>query len=215
MLDPVEFNPLRRLVHHALGWLALVVGVAVMGAIILTPAKEQLDQAKWYQGFVELYALRQHDQVRNYERFSSALSAGDPVVLSRLAFTHLRLKPEGTELVSVPQADYGNTTYHVSDGPAMIDSSDDAGDLTATDRYHLALIEQWLHTATPMVGRDYSAYEPRRDWVSRLATGSARVPLLVIGGLLIWAGLVMPGPATRDSAVLDDEAWVEGELDPE
>ncbi len=195
-----------------------MVGIAVIGVIAVTPAQHRLDHAKWYQGFVELYAQRQHEQVRNYERFSSALSAGDPVVLSRLAFTHLRLKPEGAELVSVPQTDFGNTTYHVSDQPAFIDSPEMSSDLTSTDRYHLALIEQWLHTSEPVVGIDYAHFQPRRDLVSRLATGTFRIPLLVIGAMLIWAGLMMPGSRRTDEADAgewDDEDWVEGELDPE
>lgn len=207
----------------------MLLGIAVIGAIVVTPAQQQLDRAQWYHGFVKLYAQREHEQVRNYERFSSALSAGDPVVLSRLAFTHLRLKPEGSELVSVPMTDFGNTTYHVSDQPSFIDSpdaSDVSDDLTSSDRYHLALIEQWLHTNEPVVGIDYLHYKPRQDTVSRLATGPAKVPLLAIGAMLIWAGLMMPGgkPSGEASSIEDefeeeyedefeDDGWVQAELD--
>ena len=50
----------------------------------------------------------------------------------------------------------------------------------------------------------------------RLATGNKRLILLALGGVFLLCGLILPGPAPKPpAAVEDDEEFVEAEIDVE
>jgi len=85
------------------GWVLLCAGLAIVAAGVLLPAwrssealrvqrDQMLEQAQWMQ--------RQRD---TYERVRVAVDQNDPLILQRLAFHHLRLKPEHAGLITVDQ----------------------------------------------------------------------------------------------------------------
>lgn len=85
------------------GWVLLCAGLSIVAAGVLLPAwrssealrvqrDQMLEQARWME--------RQRD---TYERVRVAVDQNDPTILQRLAFHHLRLKPEDADLIKIDE----------------------------------------------------------------------------------------------------------------
>jgi len=205
-------GPMNRVLAHLLGWASLVVGAALIAAIMLVPPWLELQYAQWEHGLIEACAATQREQVEAYEHFASALTSNDPVLLQRLAHHHLRLKPSDTELVSLP--------IRAADGTGLrfVDLAVDGHSaLESQPAPETTLLEQWLHKPHPIVGIDYPAYVGPDHMFIRLTTGNQRMTLLALGGVFLLCGLIMPGPARAASAAASqqEEEFVPAEIDEE
>lgn len=180
-----EPAPLPERVAAALpGWVLLVCGVAVAGAAVLVPSWLEVRQLRWQQEVMEMQARQLQQQASGYERFREALAADDPVLLERLAFVHLRVKPAGVSPLVVPVSQRGGP------GVGVLRRGADHGampELTLLDPS--ASIDAWLHTPMPREGVDYQAYQPIQSRLVRLTTGISRLVLLVAGLCFVAAGL--------------------------
>jgi hypothetical protein len=90
---------------HKAAWLLFISGLALLGVTLLTPA--------WHAG--HLLAAQEHilraqsDQLsrqeRAYRSFLAAVDRRHPVLMRRLAFDQLRLKPVGTTVLPTQMKD--------------------------------------------------------------------------------------------------------------
>ncbi|MEL7088280.1 MAG: hypothetical protein AAGL98_07530, partial [Planctomycetota bacterium] len=100
-------------------------------------------------------------QTQRYEEFSAAIAADDPVVLERLAMTHLRMTMVGKHPLRVRPVEQ------------------ETGDIGA-----------WLAVPQPVLGRDVPFYAAPRNRLVRLVTGPGRPAFLVVGLVCLIAGVL-------------------------
>jgi hypothetical protein len=117
-----------------------------------------------------------------YVDFQAALEADEPVLLERLAFTQLRLKPIGTETADL----------RPTDPAAVIDSPDPDAIRQVTMNWQSAQpIEYWL--SRPQLAPDAQAapaiVRPRETRLIRAVTGDNRIWVAAFGALLLIVGL--------------------------
>lgn len=150
------------------GWLFTAAGAALLAVVVLTPAWLDQHEAAWRLGVMRAQANALASQRNNYETFAAALQADDPVLLERLALTHLNLSLEGKHAVRLTQ-------------PASAGTAD---------------VGAWLAVPQPVIGRDLPAYAPPTNRLVRVATGPGRPALLAIG-LACLIGGIFYGPGSR------------------
>lgn len=85
------------------GWLYLTSGLALIAMCMLTPAWLTCRQLGWQWEVMEHQNRRLTEQQKRFEQFHQALVTDDPIILERLAFTQLRLKPKGHKLLGHPE----------------------------------------------------------------------------------------------------------------
>ena len=169
---------LGKLIHnrvpgHVLSLLFLLVGMGLVAAVILMPTYLENRELEWQRDLLRLQAQRMAEQDAAYRQSLAALGRGEPVLLERLAYEYLNLKPAQTTLV-------GQTP-----------SSEDTEKVARR-------IEDWVRRPLPVVGVDLPALQPLPSHKARLAhvaTGRARLPMLILGAALVVLGLILPGPA--------------------
>jgi hypothetical protein len=191
----------------------MFLGLSIIASVVLIPPYIKMEEKRWEQGLIELYAKRQQSKVQDYEYFSLALSSDDPVLLERLAYRHLRLKPkDGTFIAVAPSADFD---YHPDTVTTVSDSRENTSGtadwaldtVLNNDHYELALIEQWLHQPNPQVGVDYPQWRPFEGSIVRLSTGPMRFPLLIVAGIFIMLSFMVPGPAVTKDKTKNKWEW--------
>jgi len=177
---------------HLCGWLLFLGGFAVLGAAILLPSWRTARQLAAQRSVLRLQAEHLASQQEAYGRFHEALAQRHPVLLQRLAFGHLGLKPVGTEMLGdrygrSPDGDHSSTHAAVALAPAD------------------ASVGAWLHRPLPpdaarIEGPIGSLVVP--DAGSRLGGlpfGAGRVSAMAIGTLALVIGLLMPLGKIGDS----------------
>lgn len=180
-----------RVVGGLLGWVFVVVGVAAIAASALIPAYLDTLDTREQRKLIEAKAQQLRDERERYRDFHLALSADDPILLERLAFTQLRLKPVGTDT-----ADFGPI-----DPAAVIDSPDpDAIRQVAMQWRSSQSVEYWL-SRPDLKQQAQLAVEierPRDTRLIRTATGEYRPFVAGFGALVLLFG-VWPrrGPANN------------------
>ena len=206
---------MNRVLAHFIGWASLAIGAALVAMVVLVSPWLELHYTQWERGWMEACARSQQEQVEAYEHFASALASNDPVLLQRLAYHHLRLKPSRAQIVSLPGGDFALAGTNLTSGNEAVEPLP----LTRAGDAHSGLVEQWLHKSYPVVGLDYPAYEPPDNMAIRLATGGKRILLLVLGGVFLLCGLQMPGPKPAAAPALptpatdDADEFVTAEID--
>lgn len=204
---------MNRVVAHLIGWASLGIGAALIAMVMLVSPWLELHYAQWERGWIEACAKTQQDQVEAYEHFASALSSNDPVLLQRLAYHHLRLKPSRAQIVSLPGTAGALAGANLTSGNEAVEPLP----LTRAGDSRSGLVEQWLHKAYPVIGIDYPAYGAPDHMAIRLATGPKRILLLALGGLFLLCGLLMPGPAPAlapaSVSLENDDEFVDAEID--
>ena len=150
------------------GWLFTAAGAALLAVVVLTPAWLDQHEAAWRLSVMRAQADALARQRSNYETFATALQADDPVVLERLALTHLNLSLSGKHAVRLTE-------------PASAGTAD---------------VGAWLAVPQPVIGRDLPAYVAPQNRLVRLATGPGRPALLATGLACLIAGFLY-GPAGR------------------
>jgi hypothetical protein len=151
-------------------WIFLAAGVAICAAALLVPAYLENRQLLWQQGLQARQYQTMLRQEQDYRNTLRALDLNDPVLLERLAYPYLHLKPAGTT-------------------PMLV-----AGHGAPADRF--APVDVWLRRDMPKVGVDYPAYTPLESPWLRLVTGTMRLPALAVGAFMIFLSL-LPVARTR------------------
>jgi hypothetical protein len=153
--------------------------------VLITPEWMGWRELVWQRDVLKIQSERLETQRASYEQFNDALAADDPVLLERLAFTQLRVKPAGKRLINdlwaVAGPDSGAT-------PGAAQASD--GQLYAGSE----VIESWLASPQPVVGRDIQPLRVIDSRLTRLTRGPARYVLLTVAVLCLVAGLLPNDP---------------------
>ncbi|GAB4110789.1 MAG: hypothetical protein Kow00105_19540 [Phycisphaeraceae bacterium] len=197
-------NPLDTLLTALASWLPVVGGMTLLGMVLITPQWLDWRELAWQRDVLEIQADRLQSQRERYTRFYEALSADDPVLLERLAFTQLRLKPVGKRVM--PDL---FVSGQAPNRPAISSAS-------SVIRQHPAepfnppqeaeAIEAWLAAPQPIVGRDIPPLAPMNTRLTRLTQGPAGYVLLFVAILCLTAGLLPHESETLDSGDEADES---------
>ncbi|MBB6431170.1 hypothetical protein [Algisphaera agarilytica] len=143
------------------GWVFCICGAAILAVVVLTPPWLDQHEAAWRLRAMQAQASALAEQTERYESFAAAIADDDPVVLERLALTHLRKTVAGKTPLWVPPVD--QETGNVGD---------------------------WLAVRQPVIGRDVPHYFAPNNRLTRLVTGPGRVALLLVGLLCLVAGVL-------------------------
>lgn len=174
-----------RAAEHAPGFLAVVAGVAVLSAMVLVPAHRERERVEWRRDVMAAQADHLAALAERYDAFLHALAAGEPVLLERLAYSQLKLRPTGKSPMprGYDKRPGGAERYAVDPGFSRLDDP--------------ANLHAWLSQPLPQVGRELAAHRPVRTRLDRLSTGQSRVGLIIAGGMLIFGGLLWSPPQSR------------------
>jgi hypothetical protein len=191
---PLRPHPIETLLTALAGWLPLLGGLVLLAMTLITPEWMGWRDLVWQRDMLKLQAQSLETQRDSYSGFHDALSADDPVLLERLAFTHLRYKPAGKHLM--------DDLWLVS-GPAP-GSAPGVGAVAGTGSgpYGTAgsseVIESWLAAPQPVVGRDIRPLIQMNTRLTRLTRGPSRYVLLAVAILCLIASLWPEKPVRED-----------------
>ena len=161
---------LDRVADALPGWLFCSCGAVLLAAVALTPAWLDHHESAWRLKVMQAQARALHEQTQRYERFADALSEDDPVVLERLAMTHLRMAVQGKAPLR------------------PVEVTEDSADVGV-----------WLALRQPEVGRDLPPYRRPESRFIRLVTGTGRPAMLGVSLLLLVCGVLF-NPDSRARA---------------
>ena len=153
-------------------WIFLTAGIAICAAALLVPAYLENRQLLWQQGLQAKQYQTMQQQEQDYRGTLRALDANDPVLLERLAYPYLHLKPVGAT-------------------PMLV-----GGHGAPADRF--AAVDVWLQRPLPRGCVDYPAYTPIESPGLRFVTGAMRVPALAVGAFMIFLSVL---PVARSRGV--------------
>ena len=162
-----------RLADALPGLMFLVSGLALLAAVAVVPGWLAHHEYAWRLSVMQAQAEALRTQTQRYERFAQALRDDDPVVLERLAMTHLRLGMAGKQPLWVRPVE------------------EETGDVGA-----------WLSVAQPELGVDVPFYAPPRSRLVRLVMGPGRPALLLVGLMCVVAGVLFNPRSGQASAVV-------------
>lgn len=194
------------------GWLLLVGGLALVALGVLTPQWLENERLAWRQTVLTAQTAHLTAQAERYTELHQALAEEDPVLLERVAFVELGLKPVGkTPLLPAPAEPPRQAPglYHfASAGAAGADradrtpphagTSEGASDrlavanLIAEQRRAMRPVTDWPIQPLPRAGRDLPVYEPPNTRLTRLTQGQSRLGLIA-AGLLCLVAACYPG----------------------
>lgn len=197
---PLRPNPLDTLLTALAGWLPMLGGMVLLGMTLITPEWMGWRELVWQWDVLNLQAESLETQRASYAQFHDALSADDPVLLERLAFTQLRYKPAGKRLMDDLWAVAG-PVEPVNAGRAGTSAL--AAGVGADGQAYGAseVIESWLASPQPVVGRDIQPLRVINSRLTRLTRGPAKYVLLAVAVLCLVAGLLPNDPdRERDRA---------------
>lgn len=162
------------------GWVFCVCGALILAVVVLTPPWLAQHETTWKLKVMQAQAAALADQAERYGSFAAAINDDDPVVLERLALTHLRQTVAGkTPLWVLP----------------VEQETGDVGD--------------WLAVPQPIIGGDLPHYFAPSNRLIRLVTGPGRPALLLVGLLCVVAGVLF-NPRSANLAKTDQPLRVSG-----
>lgn len=152
------------------GWVFCGCGAVLLAMVVLTPVWLTHDETAWRLRVMQAQATALQQQTERYQAFAAAIGDDDPVVLERLALTHLRMTVKGKTPLWVRPVEQ------------------DTGDIGA-----------WLAVPQPVLGRDVPHYVPPSNRMTRLVTGPGRPALLAVGLMCLVAGVLFNPRSGRAS----------------
>ena len=179
-----------RLFAPVPGWILVLAGIGLLSIAVLVPAYLEARHLNWQRNVMRIQVEHQQQQQQRYRQFLEAVEADEPVVLERLALTHLHLKPTGTVPVGcVLPGKTGQTALVASpyDDVACVRVLREALDDPAASS-----VDAWLRTPAPQQEIDYEPLPVMRYRMVRIANGPLRYVLASSGLLCMTAGL-LPG----------------------
>lgn len=178
-------HTLERIAAPLPGWLFLLSGITLVALSLLVPAWADVREMDWQVKVMRLQAQSFEAKVDSYKEFNAALAVDDPVLLERLAYYHLRLKPVGAQAVLL------NHT---------------AAPGSATRQERIPTVEELLHRPVPTPGVNMPAYKPLNTRLLRLTRNTpTRLAMLAAGLLCVTAGITAVTPrVTRNDEPYDN-----------
>jgi len=201
-------HPIETLFIALTGWLPLLGGLALLGMTLLTPEWLGWRELVWQRDMLKLQAESLETQRVSFAQFHEALEADDPVLLERLAYTQLRYKPAGTELINDIQLTAG--PVGAPEGMAGIGGGWAVAPANLPGQGPTDVIESWLASPQPVVGKDIQPLRPINSRLTRLTRGPSRHVLLIVAVLCLIAGLLPDSGEEGEAA----DADLAGGLDP-
>ena len=174
----------QRVAAQLPGWVFFISGLMLIGATVLLPVKRNLDRMQWRRDLMRTQARGLGDQETSYRQFHEAIKSDDPILLQRLAYYQLHLKPAGTEPLLSPTS-----------------STDGSASSTRSGQWQeMPTIEALLHQPLPGEGADRRPPQPPDTRLSRLTRGRKRLMLLGIGLAFVYVGMLLPIGDNRGKA---------------
>ncbi|MDH3585046.1 MAG: hypothetical protein OER86_12610 [Phycisphaerae bacterium] len=144
-------------------WALLLAGAGLLALAVLLPARQAMLQRQAVRDRLEWTAAALEIRRANYEAFLRAARRAEPLLVQRLAWQHLHVKPVGARLLTP--------------GP---------GDST----WATVGVDQWVRPAAlPPPPAGPAAAAPSR--LQRLLTGDSRMWVVGFGGWMILCGLLL------------------------
>ena len=188
---PRRERPIDAAVAAAPGWVFLLVGLALAGAMVLLPAYGELREAAWQRDLMRLQAQRLAEQEERYREFEAALERDDPTLLRRLAYAQLRLRPVDREPLRAGRGGGGGGGRGGGGGAGVV-----RPDVAGVAGYPAGLVsgedervEAWLSRPLPEVGVDLEPLAPLNTRLVRMSRGWYRLVVLAAAVLCVVAGL--------------------------
>jgi hypothetical protein len=82
------------------GWLFLVAGLGILGATLLVPAADDLDEARWKRDVALVYEQHRQERLDRYQGYLDALGRKEPQLITALAGSQLGQMPSDRGLIS-------------------------------------------------------------------------------------------------------------------
>lgn len=146
------------------GWLMLIAGGLLIALAVLTPVKLEVQRLAHQQQIMQEHLGALTTENDNYVRLIGAVKSNDPLLLQRLAWNELHLKPAGTQTIDglLPSEPGATSTY-----------------------------QQWLTPAEPdLAPVDRAFYAAHDSALVRLMTGKKRPLIMIAGAVLLGMGLI-------------------------
>ncbi|MEX2672390.1 MAG: hypothetical protein WD294_09805 [Phycisphaeraceae bacterium] len=151
------------------GWTLTLSGMIVVAVTVITPAYLEARQIEAQCIVLRQAATRTDSHYQNYIAFDQALRRNDPLLLERLAWHHLRMRPAGTDAME-----------------------------TLEDPWLVPSVDQWVAPPSESIMIPAEIKLPDSTLV-RLITAEPRPWVLAFGAWLILVGLLInPTVASRD-----------------
>ncbi len=84
------------------GWPLVVAGLALVAAVVLIPAWDQLEQTRFERDKLLAMDSQGRERIRRQARYLAALERGDEALIRSLALDQMRLVPAGRTAVLEP-----------------------------------------------------------------------------------------------------------------
>jgi len=177
----------QQVVPRVHGWVFLLSGLSLVAMGMLVPAWIEVRDLAWQRDVMRAQAGSLIKQEEGYSQFHAALATDDPILLERLAFHNLRLKPIGS--IALP-TDYRDPT--AGDMPESINTHD------PVTKPGMSLVDTMLHRPVPMPGVGDVKPKPLNSRLVRIATNpTLRLGLVAAGMLCVAGGLLSTGIQPR------------------
>ena len=105
----------EKLAEATPGWLFAVAGLALIALTMLTPAWMDLERLRWQRDVMAEQVEALGKQQDRHAAFLEAIDRHDPVVLEHLAYTQLRYKPSGVEILETAGPDSASISAWLSE----------------------------------------------------------------------------------------------------
>lgn len=184
--------PVRALIDYAAAelsdWMFLTSGLTLLALALITPTWLACRDLAFQRDLMAMQLERFETQHERYGNFHAALKADDPILLERLAFTQLGLKPSGKQVLALPDLTaYGmGRDAVIGVGQTLDPVAAYHPDILATS----ASVDTWLLEPLPKLGIDLTAPRTLDTRLTRLTTKEPlRIGLLAAAIACIAAGL--------------------------
>ncbi len=181
-------NAVLEVLIQTPSWVLLLAGIATVAATLLVGPYLENRQLAWQRDVILQRAAVGDSQRQAYDRMLAALASDDPILLQRLAYHYLRLKPAGSHLL---------TQRDVSQSHAIAP----VGERVTT-------IETWMLQGMPPQPAPPLPQSGLDERLVRLSTGPLRPMVAAAGALAIALGLV---PLTRRKDAVASAAPLSGQ----
>lgn len=81
------------------GWLFIAAGMGILAAVVLIPAKESLDKARWQRDRALAVEKHRQERITRYEEYLAALDEQNPSLVLSLAESQLNQIPADRNVV--------------------------------------------------------------------------------------------------------------------
>ncbi len=159
----------------------LLAGMVLLGSGLVVQTWSECRELDWYHRLMLIQERQLTRQEEKYRGFHDALASADPVLIERLAYQVLHLKPVGVAIIPTPAP--SPFAYPPS-------WSVTAADAEPQPSQRADSIEDWLYVPVPQLRVDYPRPQPVRSALVRMSTGTKRLGVILVGAICIGLGLL-------------------------